>query len=450
MNGEYIYDITERPKYEDSTKSYEYHPFFPTDSSDLNKYSIIRFDINARDNYYHIHEAYFELHGQVVKADGNPYPSPEEKADRKSSIAFIHNPFPYMFRNFTYKLNGTIVDTVNYPGPVSSLLHNVMFNSTKPYEGGLEFLWYPDRNRLADETNKGWKIRRELLITEPKTAGNFVMKIPVSMLIGIGSYTKVITKVSHQFEMTRQEDYFSLFRGADLNANELPSGIPNVDTAAGKINMKSLVLMIPIVKPEGRTQIMLKEAELSAKEEFIIAFRQRRGLMAAVPDNILNWTWSLTTINMKDRPQYLFVGFQHGRTTDQLTNYALYDNENVQRMYVSINNQQFPASIEDANFNEVNYGSFYKALQDVRSNYLQIDPLINESGINPLTFKNLLPIFCFDLTKHVKDIRGDVVTARLETQFAVSTGDRKIKAFACLINDKEVFITSDGGNITIK
>ena len=105
--------------------------------------------------------------------------------------------------------------------------------------------------------------------------------------------------------------------------------------------------------------------------------------------------------------------------------------------------------ITDADFKNLDFGTFYTDLQNFRSNYLQIDPLINECGINPLRFKNLCTIYAFDLTKHERDIRGDVVNSRLEVKFSTQT-EAHIKAYACLISEKEIFLKSDGSNMVIR
>lgn len=442
MNGPYIYDLSTTPIHDKSTESYEYHKFFPTQNSDLNTYSTFRIVINARDQLYHIHEAYIEATGQLVKeVDDTEY-------GETDGIAFIHNAFPFMFRNFTYKINGQIVDSIDYPGHVSTLFNNVMFSSNKQYESGLQYFWSPDTTSKADASNKGWEIRRKMLLVEPTKKGIFKFKIPIKNIFGFGENVKVITKVNHEFEITRQENYYSLFRG-NVVSSENHTALPNVETAEGKIKLKDFVLWIPVVKPEGTTKIHMKESELSSKDEYIIAYRQRKGLMVEVPNAITTWTWGLTTINFKERPQYLFMGFQHNNDIDQKSNYALFKHMDVKNMCVIINDQQFPAMIADADFANLDVGNFYMALQNVRSNYLQMDPYINECGINLIRFKNLTTIFAFDLTKHERDIRGDVVTARLQVNFAKPT-PTNLKAYACLINEKEIFLKSDGGNVVIR
>ena len=110
---------------------------------------------------------------------------------------------------------------------------------------------------------------------------------------------------------------------------------------------------------------------------------------------------------------------------------------------------KFPYVIPDADFANMDFGNFYMNLQHFRANYLQIDSLINESGVNPLQFKNLYTIYAFDLTKHVQDIRGDIVNTRIEVKFSAETAAH-VKAYACLISEKEIFLKSDGANMVIR
>ena len=115
MNGSYIYEIGAPPAKDQSTESYDYQKFYPTQNSDLNNYSTIRIVINAKDQLYHLHEGYIEVKGQVVQKENSAdYPT-------KSGIALINNALPYMFRNFTYKMNGEVIESIDYPGHVSSL-----------------------------------------------------------------------------------------------------------------------------------------------------------------------------------------------------------------------------------------------------------------------------------------------------------------------------------------
>ena len=435
MNGSYIYNLNEHPFEDHSTESYEYHKFFPTQNSDLNNYSAIRFVISAKEHLYHFHNAFLEVKGNIVqKADGTVFPD-------KSGIAFINNPLPHMFRNFAYKMEGQLVESVDYPGQVSSMFHHAIFNSNKCYESGLEFFWFPDRGTGADSTNKGWEVRRKLLIDEPHTRGSFTIRLPLWMIFGFGEFTKVITGVSHEFEMTRQDDFYSLFRGDNIATDAA--------CVEGKIDLKSLLLWVPIAKADGNVNLMLKETQLNSKTNHTIAFFQRRGLMTEVTVGVHDWSWSFSTINYKDRPQYVIIGFQNNLGADQKSNYGLFNHMDITKMNCVVNDTRIPYDIAEADFKNMDLGNFYTGLKDFGANYLQLDSVLHECGIDPVSFRDFRTLFVFDLTKHARDIRAEVVNSRIEVHFEnVTTAN--IRAYACILNKKELFLQSDGGNLVIR
>jgi hypothetical protein len=260
------------------------------------------------------------------------------------------------------------------------------------------------------------------------------------MIFGFAEFNKVITGVSHEFELTRQEDYYSLFRGADLTY---------ADCVEGKIDLTSLLLWVPIAKADGDVDLMLKESKLNSQTSRTIAFFQRRGLMTEVTAGIHDWTWTFSTINYKDRPQFLIVGFQNNFKADQTSNYDLYNHMDITKMSCIVNGIRIPYDSAEADFPNMNLGSFYTNLKDFSANYLQLDSTLHECGIDPVTFRNLRPLFVFDLTKHARDIKAEVVNSRIEVHFAKVT-TANIRAYACILNKKELFLQSDGGNVVIR
>ena len=442
MNGPYMYELNKIPYEDHSTASYEYHKFFPTQNSDLNNYSAIRYVISAREHLYHFHNAFFEAKGTVVKDDGG------HAFETKAGIAFTHNPFPYMFRNIAYKMEGQTIESVDYLGQVSTMFHYATFNSNKTYESGLEYFWCPDRTVDADKDNKGWLTRQRILIEDTHDKGSFTMRIPLTMLLGFAEFTKVITGVSHEFELTRQEDYHALFRGNDIPTYAGGEGA-NAACPLAKIDLKSLVLWIPIAKADGVVNINLKEAQLNSKIDYPIAFYQRRGAMVEVTAAVTDWNWTFSTINFKERPQYLILGFQDDFKTTQKSNYALFQHKDIQKISCMVNDVRIPYDSAEADFKNMDLGGFYTQLQDFNANYLQIDPLLHECGINPVSFRDLRTLFVFDLTKHERDIKAEVVTSRIEVHFGTAT-QANLRAYACILNKRELFLKSDGGRLVIR
>ena len=429
MNGEYIFDISSSAHRSHDLESYEYHTFYPSQNSDLNNFSDIRIVINNKDPYFHFHNAYIEIKGKLVKKTGG---TAFAKTDK---IAFTNNPIPFMFRNFTYKINGSIVESVDYPGHVCTMLAQCLNNGGKRYTSGLIYCWYADTSTEADGTkNKGWEIRRKLVLEEAEPIGSFTFQIPLTMIFGFAEFKKVISGVTHEFQMTRQEDFYALFQK---------------DAGEGKITLDHLRIWVPVAKPAGQTQINLKENQLTRKKSYAIDFYKRRGLMVVLPTAVTEWVWNLDISGFQERARYLILGFQLARTTDQKSNYAIFDNSDVKRMSCYVNDVCMPYVRAESNFKSNDFGNFYRQLQDFSSNYLQIDPILRESGINPMDFKKLFPYFCFDLTKRKREIEGDVANACVKVSFGTATS-ANLRCYACLLSEKQLLIEADGSDMVIR
>ena len=65
-------------------------------------------------------------------------------------------------------------------------------------------------------------------------------------------------------------------------------------------------------------------------------------MFTPVPANIYDFQLPIITYVFVERPQMISVGFQAAAIIDQKFNRALYTNENVETMYIQMNNTQYP------------------------------------------------------------------------------------------------------------
>ena len=65
--------------------------------------------------------------------------------------------------------------------------------SSLPKTEGMNYVWYPDTAGVITAENKGFTSRKDWLIKEPTTAGNFVCLIPLKILFNFASdYEKIL------------------------------------------------------------------------------------------------------------------------------------------------------------------------------------------------------------------------------------------------------------------
>ena len=82
-----------------------------------------------------------------------------------------------------------------------------------------------------------------------------------------------------------------------------------------------------------------------------------------------------------------------------------------------------------------------------------MDELISNSGIDPISYKNLFPLFVFDVTKQSEKLKTSVSDIHIKTFFDNAPGGgnnppANTMAYAVIISDRLFHFVSDGSKIT--
>ena len=173
-------------------------------------------------------------------------------------------------------------------------------------------------------------------------------------------------------------------------------------------------------------------------------------MFAPIPANVYDFQLPITTDTFTERPQMICVGFQHGATTDQRFNHALYSNENVETMQVRMNNEQFPSTLIKANWTENDSGFFYEMQTHMRANYLQYPATYTEGNmLTPANFKDLYTIYCFDVSKQEYALKGNSISCHLHIHFKVQTAAH-LRVYVAWYSDRTLELFTDGRPMNIK
>ena len=414
------------------TEKYYYDKWFTTSGlTDGDEYKTIRFNVRQDNLLLHWTNAYLVLDGKLVKK------AADARYGNDDLITLTHNAVPLMFSNVKLTIGNKVVENVNEVGHVSSLIHNVLLPRSKGKCDGLEFMWYPDTASTAVEAdNKGFKIRRNFIITQPATNGNFKLKIPLFMFFGLMENFVLLKGYPVELEMVRGPDYPAIFRGA--TADE------------GKLKFSSMSLEIPIVHPSN--QVALQYIKLvKDPQPFLYTFRERHGMFATVPDGIQDFQQPICSSYFTERPQMIFVGFQgDSNVVDQTKNKALFHHANVESMYIQMNNTQFPPVQQKANWGENDSGFFYEMQKHARANYLQYPARYTEGNmLTPASFKTLYTIYAFDVSKQELTLGSNNVTCNLYVHFSVATA-ANLRVYIAYFNDRTLELFTDGSPINIR
>ena len=416
------------------TNKYHYNKWYTTTGlTDGSAYKTIRFNVRQDNLLLHWRNAYLELKGQVVqKANGTVFPE-------NSKIALIHNAVPHMFSNVKLTVGSQLVENINHVGHVSSMMYDVLYPRSKGKCGGLQFMWFPDTDDSTDvDKNKGFGVRRQYLVDDPHTKGTFKLRLPMHMLFGFMENFTVLKGYPIEIELVRGPDYPALYRAGGDHP-----------TAEGKLVFKDIMLNIPIVEPSTELEVNYLSA-LQGSEPYLFSFRERHGMFAPVPANIVDFHQPITSTFFTEKPQMIWIGLQRTNDIDQTFNHALYKHENVESAYIQMNNSQFPPTLFKANWAENDNGFFYEMQQHVRANYLQHSSDYSEGNmLTPVNFKDLFTIYCFDVSKQDMTLGSNSITCDLHIHFKAAT-QANLRVYIAWFNDRTLELFSDGKPIVIR
>ena len=433
-----ILQITEDIPVDDSIYDYEYKEYNPIagKTGDLNRGSIV-IVIEAQDIYTHPAESFLIVEGKLVKnADGSVY-------DANTLISLINNGIMYLFSDVRYHLASHEIEVLQNPGHATTILGMLKFPDDFSKSQGLNQCWIKDTgegNTVVDgnNPNDGFKLRRNYIINMPASRGNFCFKIPLKHFLGFcEDYKKVIYGMQQRLTLTRTSD-----NDAILRANGVDEG---------KVDIERIKWFMPHVIPSDAYRLQLDKI-IEKKEKIPVGYRMLQCDNTSITGT--NFTWRLGVKSSPDIPRFIIVGFQIGRNNNQEQNPARFDNCDIGNIYITLNAKRYPDTDYDIKFDENRFCRIYGDSSTFRKKFYNMDELVSNHNINPVDYKNLYPIFVFDVTKQSEKLKTAVsdihVKMRFNTNPALDNAGnpRNVMAYAVIISDRLFHFVSDGSKIT--
>ena len=142
------------------------------------------------------------------------------------------------------------------------------------------------------------------------------------------------------------------------------------------------------------------------------------------------------------------IGFQTARNNEQTKNTALFEHCELNNIFILLNNIRYPAIDFNVDFLKNQYENVYKDLANFRQKFYGIDNLASNIAIGPMEYKDMFPIFVFDLSKQSERLQEGVVDITVEMMFADNV-KAKTSAYALLISDRKLKFQSDGKKMNV-
>ena len=439
-----ILQITEDIPVDDSIYEYEYKEYNPIAGNvgDLNRGSIV-IVIEAQDIYTHPAESFLIVDGRLTLKDDravNPVVDDPKALKDDDVVTLINNGIMYLFSDVRYHLASHEIEVLQNPGHATTMLGMLKYPDDFNKSQGLNQLWAPDgglgsleKERDNENYNKGFDIRHKYIIKFPNKKGEFSFKIPLKHFLGFcEDYKKIIYGMQQRLTLTRTGNNDAIFR-----ANDLADCI---------IDIKRIRWFMPHVIPSDAYRLQLDKI-IERKEKIPVGYRMLQCDNAPVPANNTTFTWRLGVKSSPDIPRFIIVGFQSGRNNTQEGNPAVFDNRNIRNIYVTLNAKRYPDTDYEINFRNNNYSRIYGDAVTFRKKFYNMDELLSNSGIDPIDYRNIYPLFVFDVTKQSEKLKTSVSDIHIKASFITGVEDNTI-AYAVIISDRLFHFVSDGSKIT--
>ena len=432
-----ILQITEDIPVDDSIYEYEYKEYNPIVGTNLNRGSIV-LTIESQDIYTHPAESFLVIEGQLLNINDNPY-------GNNDTATLINNGIMYLFSDVRYHLASHEIEVLQNPGHATTMLGLLKYPDDFSKSQGLNQLWVKDGNTgdaQFDEAqanyNDGYYIRHQYIIGAPIPNGTFSIKIPLKHFLGFcEDYKKILYGMQQRLTLTRTGDNDSIFR-----ANAI---------AVGKINIQRIRWFMPHVIPSDAYRLQLDKI-IEKKEKIPVGYRMLQCDNTQVPENQKTFTWRLGVKSSPDIPRFIIIGFQSGKNNNQEQNPAIFDHLYVRNIYVTLNAKRYPDTDYDNDFTKNQFSRIYGDAALFRKKFFNMDELVSNCGINPIEFRNLYPLYMFDVTKQSEKLKTSVSDIHIKAFFdnvpGANNPPANTMAYAVIISDRLFHFVSDGSKIT--
>ena len=437
-----ILQITEDIPVDDSIYEYEYKEYNPIVGTDLNRGSIV-LTIESQDIYTHPAESFLVIEGQLAAPVAPPVGGVAPYADA-DVVTLINNGIMYLFSDVRYHLASHEIEVLQNPGHATTMLGLLKYPDDFTKSQGLNQLWLPDtnidnNNEANKVDNKGFKKRNEYIIRTSDPKGTFSFKIPLKHFLGFcEDYKKILYGMQQRLTLTRTNNDNAIFRTAA--------------TDAGTVRLDKIRWFMPHVIPSDAYRLQLDKV-IEKKEKLPVGYRMLQCDTSQVPTNQKSFTWRLGVKSSPDIPRFIIVGFQSDKNNNQEQNPAIFDHLYVRNIYVTLNAKRYPDTDYDNDFNKNQYSRIYGDASSFRKKFFNMDELVSNSGINPLDYKNLFPLYVFDVTKQSEKLKTSVSDIHIKAFFDNEPGGgnnppANTMAYAVIISDRLFHFVSDGSKVT--
>ena len=168
---------------------------------------------------------------------------------------------------------------------------------------------------------------------------------------------------------------------------------------------------------------------------------------APVPQTT-SFTWRLALKSFPEVSRFIIVGFQSEKLNDQEQNPAIFNNVRVKNIHTTLNSTRYPEVDYQILFPKQQFSRVYGDAALFRSKVFNMDELVSNPNISPSDYKNLYPLFLFDVSKQSERLKYSVTAIQIKAFFDDNV-NANTEAYAVTISDRLSNFQSDGNKFSV-
>ena len=113
-----------------------------------------------------------------------------------------------------------------------------------------------------------------------------------------------------------------------------------------------------------------------------------------------------------------------------------------------LNSIRYPTADCNISFLAKKFSRVYGDAAEFRSKFFNMNELISNPNINPSDYKDLYPLFLFDVSKQSEKLKYSTTDIQIKMHFSVNV-PLNTQAYAVIISDRLINFQSDGNKLSV-
>ena len=399
----------------------------------------IRLTIETQDIFTYPSESYLIVEGYLEK-NVNP-PNATLYNPATDLITLTNNGIMHLFKRIRYDLSGQEIENLVHPGQATTMLGLLKYPDDFSKSKGLNQLWYKDTNTnaiIGNNGNAGFSVRRHYIFSS-NPIGTFSFRIPLKHIFGFcEDYDKIVYGLKHNLTLTRNNDSDAIYR----NDNDT-AGAAMVD---GRVILTDIFWFMPHVTPADQYKMELYKI-IERKEKIPVGYRMLQCDSASVPQ-ARSFSWRLSVKSSPEVPRFIIIGFQTNKINNQEGNPSVFDNVDIDNIYAMLNSTRYPTVDYNIDFAKNMFSRVYSDAAEFRTKFYNMDELISNPNFTPLEYKNLYPLFLFDVSKQSEKLKYSTTDIQIKMSFR-DDPPANTQVYGVIISDRLINFQSDGNKFSV-